>query len=215
MRVFTVGFPAGRFETATYTEGVISALPGEGERGQEWYIQVSVPIHKGNSGGPLVNDRGEVVGIAVETASPMGYFERFRVLPQNIGWAVKADYAARLFPRPPPSPGDPSWLLGTWEGHHSSPVIHMDSSRFEFTAGPDGIRWTLSRRTTPRNWTGNLYASGLVRSLTESTVELEGRYDGFSEGRTAGAPLRYRLKRRGDSLEGDVVGREGTIFAWS
>jgi len=56
--VFTLGFPR---EDIVFGEGSISALSGYRQNPNAY--QVSVPVNPGNSGGPLFNDRGNLVGI--------------------------------------------------------------------------------------------------------------------------------------------------------
>ncbi len=54
----------------TVTAGIISAL-GRGRRGgAPSYVQTDAPINAGNSGGPLINMRGEVVGIDTAIIGP-------------------------------------------------------------------------------------------------------------------------------------------------
>ncbi|MFQ5335376.1 MAG: S1C family serine protease, partial [Flavobacteriales bacterium] len=57
-RVFTLGFPRDDF---IYGEGSVSALTGFDQDSLAY--QVSIPVNPGNSGAPLINDRGEVSGV--------------------------------------------------------------------------------------------------------------------------------------------------------
>ncbi|MGH9891275.1 MAG: S1C family serine protease [bacterium] len=61
--VFTVGFPApGILGTAPkFTDGAVSAM--QGLANEAGLLQVSVPVQPGNSGGALLNDQGQVVGV--------------------------------------------------------------------------------------------------------------------------------------------------------
>ncbi len=96
-RVFTFGFGAANYlgiNEARYTEGNISALSGLGA--EDAYMQISVPVQPGNSGGPLVNDGGQVVGVIAAQAAIDAFLKAEGTLPQNINWAVKAGYAAPL-----------------------------------------------------------------------------------------------------------------------
>ena len=65
--VVAIGSPAGL--QGTVTSGIVSALhrtlPGYGHRLIEDIIQTDAAVNPGNSGGPLVNSRGEIVGINV------------------------------------------------------------------------------------------------------------------------------------------------------
>src|SRR5262249_27988267 len=61
--VIAIGSPLGDFKNSV-TVGVVSALNRSGPgSGQEGLIQTDAAINHGNSGGPLVNLRGEVIGI--------------------------------------------------------------------------------------------------------------------------------------------------------
>lgn len=57
-RIFTLGFPR---EDVVYGEGYISA--GTGYNGDTNAYQVSVPVNPGNSGGPLFDEKGNIVGV--------------------------------------------------------------------------------------------------------------------------------------------------------
>jgi S1-C subfamily serine protease len=98
--VFTVGFPATDIlgSEAKFTDGAVSSLSGLGD--EATLIQTSVPVQPGNSGGPLVNERGEVVGIMTSSAAVIAFTRVTGTLPQNVNWAVKEDYGAPLFAPP-------------------------------------------------------------------------------------------------------------------
>ncbi|HYC85078.1 MAG TPA: trypsin-like peptidase domain-containing protein [Chryseosolibacter sp.] len=57
-QIFTLGFPR---EDIVYGEGSISAATGYKQNASSY--QVAVPVNPGNSGGPLLNHQGEVVGM--------------------------------------------------------------------------------------------------------------------------------------------------------
>ena len=69
--VLAVGNPLGLNNTVT--AGIISAKARTlGANGVESFIQTDAAINQGNSGGALVNTRGELVGINAMLASPTG-----------------------------------------------------------------------------------------------------------------------------------------------
>ncbi len=76
----------------TVTEGIVSAVDrsisaGSGESLTN-LIQTDAAISSGNSGGPLVNAAGEVIGIDTAVASSSG-----SVQASNIGFAIAIDHA--------------------------------------------------------------------------------------------------------------------------
>jgi S1-C subfamily serine protease len=88
---FTIGFPA---VTALgwepkLTDGVVSSLSVAGD---DSLMQISVPVHPGNSGGPLINQTGQVIGVVVARAADRAFLEETGSLPQNVGFAVNAKH---------------------------------------------------------------------------------------------------------------------------
>ena len=78
----------------TITSGTVSALAGLNDNRSR--LQISAPIQKGNSGGPLLDESGNVVGIIVEKLNAMKLAKITGDIPQNVNFAVKAT-VARLF----------------------------------------------------------------------------------------------------------------------
>jgi Do/DeqQ family serine protease len=71
--VLAVGNPLGVGQTVTL--GIVSAkgrATGLGDGSFEDFLQTDAPINQGNSGGALVNTRGELIGINSQILSPSG-----------------------------------------------------------------------------------------------------------------------------------------------
>ncbi len=60
-KVIAIGNPLGL--SFTVTEGIISATHREGPNGFAGYIQTDVTLNPGNSGGPLIDKNGKIVGM--------------------------------------------------------------------------------------------------------------------------------------------------------
>lgn len=85
--VFTLGYPlalSGMGKTAKFVDGKISSKTGYD--GAINSYQTSIPVQPGNSGGPVFNQKGEVVGIV--NAKIMG--------ADNVSYAIKINYAKNI-----------------------------------------------------------------------------------------------------------------------
>ncbi|MBT3509272.1 MAG: tetratricopeptide repeat protein [Nitrospina sp.] len=100
-KVFTIGYPAYWVmgENPKYTEGVVNATSGL--KDDPTVFQVSVQIQPGNSGGPLFNSNGEVIGITQASLDPKVAMGTFGTLPQNVNYAIKSSYISNLLPMLP------------------------------------------------------------------------------------------------------------------
>ena len=58
------------------------------------HFQVSVPIQPGNSGGPLVDGSGNVIGIITARLSENASLTSSGALPQNVNYALKSSFLA-------------------------------------------------------------------------------------------------------------------------
>ena len=72
-----------------------------GLRNDPTVFQVSVQIQPGNSGGPLFNKSGEVIGITQSSLDPKVVLGTFGTLPQNVNYAIKSSYISALLPMLP------------------------------------------------------------------------------------------------------------------
>lgn len=79
-KVFTLGFPGSEI---VYSEGSLSSVNGGGDTA---LYQVSVPVNPGNSGGPLFDEQGNVIGI----------IKSKNRAAEATGFAVKSGYLLHL-----------------------------------------------------------------------------------------------------------------------
>jgi S1-C subfamily serine protease len=90
--VATVGFPDPGLQgfSPKLAKGEIAALAGAGDDVR--YFQISVPVQPGNSGGALVDEHGNVVGIVSAKLSAKAALESSGTLPENVNYAVKSSF---------------------------------------------------------------------------------------------------------------------------
>ncbi len=79
--VYAVGNPQGL--EGTFSQGIVSSIR---EVGTDKLLQITAPISPGSSGGPVLNSKGEVIGVSVAT---------FRG-GQNLNFAIPSNYLATL-----------------------------------------------------------------------------------------------------------------------
>jgi hypothetical protein len=87
--VVTYGFPlAGLLSSGpTLTTGEVSALAGLADNPR--HLQISAPVQPGNSGGPLLDMRGQVIGVVVSKLNAGQVARQTGDIPQNVNFAVK------------------------------------------------------------------------------------------------------------------------------
>ena len=98
--IFTVGFPAAPAANAgsRFSDGSVSAVTGPDT--ETAFLQMTVPTLPGNSGGPVVAGDGSVVGVVSSITAIIPLLRAPSILPQNVSWAVKANFGRPLFAPP-------------------------------------------------------------------------------------------------------------------
>lgn len=95
--VVTYGFPLSGVLSSgpTLTTGDISALAGL--RDNPLHFQISAPVQPGNSGGPLLDAQGHVIGVVVSKLNAAKIAQMTGGdIPQNVNFAIKAPEATNF-----------------------------------------------------------------------------------------------------------------------
>ena len=97
--VVVIGFPLRQLlaSEAHVTTGTVSALAGL--KNDARHLQISAPIQSGNSGGPLLDRSGNIVGVITSTLDALRVAEAFGDVPQNVNFAIKAGVAQQFLDR--------------------------------------------------------------------------------------------------------------------
>jgi trypsin-like peptidase len=91
--VVAMGYPLSGLlaTTANVSVGTVSALAGLNDDSR--YLQISAPVQPGNSGGPLLDTSGHLVGIVTAKLNAVRVARFTGDVPQNVNFAIKADIA--------------------------------------------------------------------------------------------------------------------------
>jgi len=107
-KVIVAGYPGAAqrserdFGRVSFAEGIISKFTELDSRdGTIRHIQITAPVNPGNSGGPLFNEFGQVVGInvqksltavlVIDPSAPLGVRQERVPLGEGVAWAILSD----------------------------------------------------------------------------------------------------------------------------
>ena len=87
--VVAIGFPFHGLLTSdfTVTTGIVSSLSGM--RNDSRFLQISAPVQPGNSGGPLFDTTGQIVGVVTAKIPALRIAAATGSIPENINFAIK------------------------------------------------------------------------------------------------------------------------------
>ena len=81
--IYVAGYPFGKAISSSIkvTKGVVSSIVGLGDNYSNF--QIDAALQPGNSGGPIINNKGDVVGVAVAKLDYLKVIEAFGTIPEN------------------------------------------------------------------------------------------------------------------------------------
>ena len=131
--IYTGGYPYNDvLDNFNFTIGNISSLRGTQSNISQF--QFTAPVQPGSSGGPILNDRGGVVGVTVSGLGA-GFAEANNTLPQNIAFGIKVGVVQDILAEEgtPFTDGQEFWFSSSQEkiaqlAKDSSVVIQCHSS---------------------------------------------------------------------------------------
>ena len=87
--VYVAGYPFGRriSTDVKITKGVISSLTGIANNFSR--MQIDAALQPGNSGGPILDNKGNVVGVAVAKLDIKKILKNYGVIPENTNFGIK------------------------------------------------------------------------------------------------------------------------------
>jgi S1-C subfamily serine protease len=88
--VLVAGYPYGEIfsNSIKVTKGIVSANRGLGDdTGQ---FQIDAAVQPGNSGGPIYDGNGNIVGVVVSQLNKMKFAKEIGSMPENVNFGIKA-----------------------------------------------------------------------------------------------------------------------------
>ena len=112
--VIAVGYPlAGQLsDSVKITRGIVSSLSGlDNNIGQ---IQIDAALQPGNSGGPVLNEKGALIGIASAGLNKLLMAKEAKYIPENVNFAVSSPIIVNILKSKKIKYTTPSMFSGTY-----------------------------------------------------------------------------------------------------
>ena len=96
MDVYVAGHPFGQdiSTSVKVTKGIVSSLTGIANNFSN--MQIDAALQPGNSGGPIMNDKGNVIGVAVAKLDLEKIVDDYGVVPENVNFGVKSNLVINI-----------------------------------------------------------------------------------------------------------------------
>ena len=100
-QIYVMGYPMssilGRYNPSI-SQGIVSKTSGFGERAGEF--QITAKINKGNSGGPIFNDKGEIIGISVGKLNKSEVLKVDGFIPEDVNVGISGQVLTNFLNMP-------------------------------------------------------------------------------------------------------------------
>ena len=112
--IIAVGYPlSGRLsDSVKITRGIVSALSGMNNNSGQ--IQIDAALQPGNSGGPVINENGELIGIASAGLNKLLMAKEAKYIPENVNFAVSSSIVTNILKNKKVSYSTPSFFSGSY-----------------------------------------------------------------------------------------------------
>ena len=94
--VYVAGYPFGNEISSSIkvTKGIISSLTGIGNNFSN--VQIDAALQVGNSGGPILDEMGNVVGVAVSKLDAKYMYDNFGAIPENTNFGIRSSVVRNI-----------------------------------------------------------------------------------------------------------------------
>ena len=94
--VYVAGYPFGNeiSSSVKVTAGIVSSLTGIGDNVSN--IQIDAALQPGNSGGPIIDEYGNAIGVAVAKLDHTAIAHLFDAVPENVNFGIRSSIAGSL-----------------------------------------------------------------------------------------------------------------------
>ena len=112
--IIAVGYPlSGRLsDSVKITRGIVSSLSGVNNNSGQ--IQIDAALQPGNSGGPVINENGELIGIASAGLNKLLMAKKEKYIPENVNFAVASSIVTNILKNKKVSYSTPSFFSGSY-----------------------------------------------------------------------------------------------------
>jgi len=164
--VYAVGNPQGL--EGTFSQGIISSIR---DLGSDKLLQITAPISPGSSGGPVLNGKGEVIGVSVATFKG----------GQNLNFAIPSNYLKALLPKAGPpkrlsdqnSSGQRRSILADSGGRSTEGVVAGNFTWTNAACSNCGGLYTFSLRNHLRTNVRNVYCLVVFYDLQGTPIDTD------------------------------------------